>query len=164
MNKELVLIGKILSTHGLIGNVKLQSFFEEPMDIFNYNLYDKNGNIISCEKICDTSKFDTFIVHFKNINSIDETKEYRNFEIFIKRDDLEDIGENEVYINDLIGMQVDCTNKKGVVCDVYNYGAGDVIEIKWENGKIESIPFVNNYVKQVDKINKIIYIETPKYI
>ena len=49
-------IGKILTTHGLDGAVKLQSFCENPEDIFNYNLFIFNNQPISCKKVGLTSK------------------------------------------------------------------------------------------------------------
>ena len=163
--KNLICIGRILSTHGLIGNVKLESFCENVTDIFNYELFDKNYNKMSCKKVAKTNKYNVFIVKFENINSIEEAEKYRNFEIFTKKDNLEEINDNQVYINDLIGMVVNGDNKTGIVNDVYNYGAGDSIEILWDdNKKLESIPFTKDFIKKIDKENKILYIDLPKYI
>lgn len=159
---DLVLIGKILTTHGLDGNVKLESFCEEANDIFTFNLYDSNGNSMPCKQVGKTSNPAIFLAKFDKINSIDEAKEYRNFELFIKREDLEDLSDDQFYVSDLIGMKVVAEDKEGIVDSSYNYGAGDAIEVKWNDGKMESIPFNDSYIKKVE--NEVIYVELPTYI
>ena len=103
---KLILIGKILATHGLNGNVKLESFCENPQDIFGYTLYNNKGEAMPCKQVGKTSNPTIFLVKFDNINSIDEAKEYKNFEIFIKRKDLKELDKNQFYISDLIGKKV----------------------------------------------------------
>ena len=164
MTKEFVAIGKILTTHGLIGNIKLESFCENPEEIFSYNLYTNNGNKISCRKVGKTSKNNIFIAKIDGVNSIDEAMELKNNEIFVKREELQETEEDEVYIDDLLNMKVNGDGKTGSIIDVYNYGAGDVIEIKWDDNKIESVPFTKDFIKDVDKENNIIYINLQKYI
>lgn len=159
---KLILIGKILATHGLNGNVKLESFCENPQDIFGYTLYNNKGEAMPCKQVGKTSNPTIFLVKFDNINSIDEAKEYKNFEIFIKRKDLKELDKNQFYISDLIGKKVITDTKNGVVDKSYNYGAGDVIEVKWNDGKIESIPFNETYIKDIQE--DVIYIELPTYI
>lgn len=164
MSTKQILIGKILSTHGLTGNVKLESFCENPQDIFSYNLYDLNGNKLNCKQVGKTSKLNVFLAKFDNINSIDEAREYRNFEIFIKKEDLPEVADDEIYIDDLIDMNVNGEGKLGKVVDVYNYGASDVVEIKWEDGKTETVPFTEDFIQEIDKNNNVLYINLPKYI
>lgn len=158
-------IGKFLSTHGLKGGIKLQSFCEIPEDIFDMNLYLKNENKIICKKIGNTSKSDIFLAQINGVNSIEQAEQYKNTEVFVKREELEEPEEDEYYINDLIGAKVICDNKTGIVKDIYNFGAGDSIEIQWDDTKkIESFPFIEQYIKEVDIKNKTINIEKPKYI
>lgn len=156
-------IGKILTTHGLNGILKLQSFCENPADIFNYKLYNSNKEQMPCKKEGLTSKKDVFLAKFDNINSIDEARNYRNTLLFIKKSDL-DIDDTEIYINDIIGMSVISNKKTGKIIDFSNYGAGDIIDIQWDNGKTESISFNKNIIKSFDKDKNILNIETPVYI
>ena len=105
-----------------------------------------------------------FISQINDISDRNEAEKLRDFELFINRSDLEDLKENEFYINDLIGMTIKAENENGLVKNLYNYGAGDVLEIEWENGKNEDIPFNDNYIKNVDLENKTIYVIKPEYI
>jgi 16S rRNA processing protein RimM len=160
----MIAIGKFLSTHGLNGGMKLNSYCEIPGDIFNLGLYDGNENSIKCKKIGNTSKNDVFIVLINEIDTIDGVESYKNQEIFVKREELENTAENEVYIEDLMEMGVVSGDLRGAVNDFYNYGAGDVIEILWTNGEKEDIPFTEPYITKMDKKNSIIYVEKPNYI
>lgn len=162
MNKE-ILIGKITAPHGIKGAVKIISFAEKPIDIFKYNVFDKNNNIINIKRI-GTLNNGMFISQIDNIKDRNEAEKLRNVELFINRSDLEELKENEFYIDDLIGMIVKSDKEDGLIKNVYNYGAGDVLEIEWKNKKNEDIPFNNNYIKSIDIENKIIYINKPEYI
>lgn len=157
-------VAKILATHGLEGVVKLQSFCENPNDVFSYILYDSNKKEMFCRKVGLTSKKDIFLAKFDGINSVDEAKNYRNTILFAKKDDLGDNDSSAIYINDLIGMSVISGDKIGKIVEFSNYGAGDIVDIEWNNGKTESILFNKNIVKSFDKDKKILTIETPEYL
>jgi 16S rRNA processing protein RimM len=160
----MITIGKFLSTHGLNGGIKLNSYCEEPEDIFNIKLYDKSGNSIACKKIGNTSKSDVFIALVNDISSIEGVEMYKNQEIFLKREEMGEAGEDEVYVEDLVGIKVISGDLQGVVSDFYNYGAGDTIEVAWSDGEREDIPFTAPYVVKIDKKNSTIYVEKPTYI
>ena len=159
---KMVLIGKILTSHGLVGNVKLESFCENPSDIFNYELFDNVGKLLHCKQVGKTSNNNVFLVKFDHINSIEEAREYKNFEIYTKRSNFKNLDNNQFYVDDIIGLKVQADGKSGIVDNFYNYGGGDTIEVKWDNNKIESIPFNNNYIKKIE--NGVVYVELPTYI
>jgi 16S rRNA processing protein RimM len=160
----MIAIGKFLSTHGLNGGIKLNSYCEVPGDIFNIKLYDGKGNNITCKKTGNTSRSDMFIVTINDISSIEGVEMYKNQEIFLKREEMKETEEDEVYVEDLIGIKVICEDLRGIVSDFYNYGAGDIIEITWDHGEKEDVPFTTPYVAKIDKKNSTIYVEKPTYI
>ncbi|MDR2077899.1 MAG: ribosome maturation factor RimM [Rickettsiales bacterium] len=160
----MLLVGKILSSHGLGGNVKLMSLFGNPGDIFNYRITDKNGKVMKFSKVGATARQDIFLAKFEQINSIEDARKYSNFELFAETSELPAIGEDEVYLEDLVGMSVIGGDKRGVVDSVANYGAGDLLDITWDDGKTESILYSDNFIEYVDKNNRIITINPPNYI
>jgi ribosomal 30S subunit maturation factor RimM len=89
---------------------------------------------------------------------------YKNQEIFVKKEELDDVDDDEIYVNDLIGMKVIANDLHGTVNNFYNYGGGDTIEVIWSNGDRDDIPFVEPYITKIDKKNLVIYIEKPTYI
>jgi 16S rRNA processing protein RimM len=160
----MLLVGKILSSHGLAGNVKLISFFEEPEDIFKYKIVDGNKKIMKFKRIGSTARKDIFLVKFEQLNSIEEAKKYSNFELFAEIDELPTADKNEVYLEELIAMAVVGGERRGVVTAVSNYGAGDMLDIRWSDGRLESILFNDSCIKCVDKNNRVITIDPPYYI
>ena len=161
MNK--ILIGKITSVHGIKGAVKIISFAEIPENIFNYQVFDKEGKVVKIKKIGILNN-GSFISQINDINNRNEAEKLINLELFIDKSELKSLQDGEFYINELIGMKVKSDNSFGKVINIYNYGAGDVMEIKLENNKSIDIPFVEQYVKNIDIKNQIIEVELPEYI
>ena len=71
--------------------------------------------------------------------------------IFIKRKQLPDLDEDTWYHHDLIGLKVKDANKKyiGNITALYNFGAGDIVEIEYLSGKKEMFPFDEYFVKEI---------------
>ena len=159
----MLLIGKFLATHGVDGGIKIISYCENPEDIFSMKLFLENKQQISCVKKCNTSKIDTFVAYVNDIKNIEDVEKFKNKEIYSSEDELKE-NEETVYLEDLMNMKVVADGKTGTVVNIYNYGAGDSIEIKWQNGETETIPITEQYVKSIDKPNHTIFIEEPTYI
>jgi 16S rRNA processing protein RimM len=164
MMRNMIAIGKLLSTHGLRGGIKLNSYCEKPEEIFNLKLYDADGNRIVCRRIGNTNKDDVFTVLVNDINAIDDITPYKNKEIFVKREELPEIRDDEIYVDDLLRMKVMSEDETGVVVGSYNHGAGDIMEILWDGGEKSDIPFVERYIKKIDKSASTIYVEKPTYL
>ena len=138
-NNDKVLIGKITSSHGVRGQVKIMSFAQNPVDIDNYNpIFDTNNNEL---KIKITSKAqgknsDIFIVTISGISDKNHADDLKNTELFINKDQLSDDEDGEFYYTDLIGLKViNNGDEVGKVIDVVNYGAGDIIEIEFDESQ-----------------------------
>ena len=160
---EYILIGKVTTVHGVKGAVKVISFAENPEDIFKYKIFNKDCEIINLKKIGILSN-GLFISQINDINDRNEAEKLRNLELFINKSELKVLNNDEFYIDELIGMKVDSSGKLGKINNIYNYGAGNIMEIVWEDKKNTDIPFAEPYVKNVDRKNKTVYIELPEYI
>lgn len=166
-----VLIGKITGVHGLKGQVKIMSFSQNPQDIGNYpKLFDKNNKELA---IKITSKAqgknnDVFIANIANIKDRNAAEDLRNTEIFINKADLPESEDDGFYYVDLIGLDVlsQENEKIGQVQDVMNYGAGDIIEIDFnekskQKEKIQMFSFRDEIFPEVDLEKKFIKIIFP---
>jgi 16S rRNA processing protein RimM len=161
----MIIVGKFLSTHGLSGNIKLNSYCEEPESIFSLKLYESNGGPIVCKKVGNTSRKDVFLASIGGVKTIDEAKLYRNVEIFVKREELDETSGDEFYIEDLKNMKVIASDgEQGRVSDFRSRGRNGTMEILWESGKKEEMPFAEPYLRQIDRENSIIRVEKPTYI
>jgi len=167
MEKNIV-VAKILTTHGVKGFVKLESYMEKPKDIFNYseNLYDKNNKQIRI-KFVGTSKPNVFITKIDGVDDMDLAKIYKNMELYLDLKLLPKSENDEFYFDELIGLKVESIDKKssGEIIGVEDFGAGVVIEIKWENEKnTESLPFVDDYFKEINTKKGFVIVDRPEYI
>ena len=71
----------------------------------------------------------------------------------MNKDVLPELEEEEFYHTDLIGLEArdEAGNFIGEVIGIYNFGAGDMLEIKTSGtGKSEMIPFTKAYVPTVN--------------
>lgn len=167
MSKKIV-VAKILTSHGVKGFVKLESYMEKPKDIFNYsdNLYDVNGKKFKIDFV-GTAKPNIFISKIEGITDMDVAKSYRNTELYMDMDLLPDTNEDEFYYNELIDLKAKSLDGKslGVIVGVDDFGAGVVIEIKWDGEKSEeSLPFIEDYFKEIDIEKGYVIVDRPEYI
>ena len=154
---KLILVGKITSPHGIKGEVKIASYTQDPIDIFKYSLKLHDATELHIAKYKPALE-NIFICRLDDVNNRTEAEKLANIEIFAQRDQFPIAKENEFYIHELMNMNViDTTGKEiGTVIGVYNFGAGDIIEIKFNNDKIEMFGFSHAVFPQItDKITFI---------
>lgn len=125
-----VVIGKIGAPYGVKGWVKIHSFTEEPDAVFNYQPWQVGESAVTVDQWRVQGK--AFVAKLEGVESRDSADALKNLEIEIDASLLPDLGDEEFYWRDLKGMRV--VNLKGydlgVVQDVFNTGANDVLQIK----------------------------------
>lgn len=159
MNDKVV-VGQIISAHGIQGQFKIKSFTTDPDDLFTFNklFIDEKYDEIFLKKIRSLNEY--FIVSCSEIDSRNKVDDILNKNILINRSQLPDIGD-EFYFNDLIGLSV-ISNEEiiGQVISVNNFGSSDLLEVKTlSNDKKYFIPFNDKTIEQVDQKKKIIYLK-----
>lgn len=148
-----ILVGKIVAPQGIRGEVRIQTYSDNPADFKKFHVLSDR---FSAEDFKFVREIPNSTVIIAKINGFDDrnvAETLRGTELFIGRDDLPALGEQEYYQTDLIGMTV---NQRGniigrVVC-IQNYGAGDILEM--ENG--DMVSFVG---ASVDMDAKTIYVK-----
>ena len=137
MNTEnKILVGKIVAPQGIRGEFRVQSFADKPMDFKKFH--------IICDK-CENEQFhfvrvlkqNIIIAKIDGITDRNTVESLRGTQLYISRDDLPKLKEDEYYQSDLIGFDVIREGVKiGVVDGFQNFGAGDIIEL--DNGEMVS--------------------------
>ena len=86
--------------------------------------------------------------------------------LFVARDALPDTEEDEYYHADLIGLSARTASGEtyGVVRGIYDYGAGDVIEIEREMDRPILFPFTRENVPEIDLAAGALVIDPPAEI
>ncbi|MCL2567780.1 MAG: ribosome maturation factor RimM [Alphaproteobacteria bacterium] len=165
LSKDKVLLAQIVATKGLIGELKLKSFTENPLSLLEFEIFTDTN--LSLKILSGYVQGNLVIVKIKGIDTIEQAKNLVGLQLFTNRENLPKEAEEEFYYVDLIGLSVlDSHGEKiGKVAAVNNYGAGDFLEIKKLDGTIETIMFTKENVPTVAieegyiAINKINYID-----
>lgn len=159
-----LLVGDIVSTHGIRGEVKVNIVTDDlsRFDVGN-NLYVLKDNVY--QKITVSSfrlHKNMALITFNNIKDINDVVSYLKLSLYIDKDEVPELEEGMYYYDDLIGLDVidvnNDNNKVGKVIDVVEVPQGCILRIKKTNGKQALVPYVEEFIKKVDLENKTIEI------
>lgn len=152
MELKQILVGKIVAPQGIRGEVRVQTFTDTPADFQKLNIKSSKFNDGDFKFVRTVPNSTVIIAKVNGINDRNAAETLRGTELYIERDALPDLKENEYYQADLIGFDVVRNGQKiGIVDCFQNYGAGDIIEL--DNGDMISFIGAN-----VDVQNKVIYV------
>lgn len=159
-------VGKIINTHGLRGEVKVVTWTDAPEDFENIKkvITKKGGEIVNLTVSKVKYQKNNLIVKFKEINSIEEAELYKNCILSAEKSALPPLPEGIYYIADLIGCSVYSVGGElaGEITDVFTAGAGNVYEVRAENGKKLYLPANEGTVVSTDIENKKIIMDIPE--
>jgi 16S rRNA processing protein RimM len=162
-----VCLGQIGAPHGVRGEVRLRSFTAEPEAIVGYGpLQAEDGGVIEIESLRPAK--DCFVATLAGVRDRDAAERLTNVKLYVPRERLPEIEQaDEFYHADLIGLAAfDRAGKKlGTVVAVHNFGAGDLIEVRADEGKDEGktelIAFTETTVPRVDLQRRMIVVDPP---
>lgn len=163
-NDGKICLGYIAGVHGIKGEVKVKSFTENDRDIANYGVLEDQFGRQHEIKVVGHSK-ELLRVKLKGVEDRNLAETLIGTQFFVSRDVLPKLeDEDEFYQADLIGLKVKLIDSEiivGEVDGVYDFGAGDILDIKIiETGKSEMIPFTKAYVPVVDIKNGYIIVSS----
>ena len=161
--KDLIYVAKVKSTRGVNGEVSVSSLFEVSQSIERYRYFFVEGSWRKIN-VSRTKFFKNHIgIKFEESNNIHDADNLAGKKLYIQKNQLPKLSEESWYHYDLIGLSVrDLDNNLlGKVSGVHNFGAGDIIEIEFINGKNEMLLFDKSFIKDVDvEKNKIVIDKT----
>lgn len=165
MTENKVCIGAIVGVHGIKGEVKVKCFSDDEKNFNRYARFtNKTGKQVFEAKSVGHSK-ELLRVKIKGIDDRNTAETLVGIELYVARDLLPQLKEDEFYHADLIGLSAQ--NKQGdiigTVNALYNFGAGDLIEIKMADKRTELLPFNSQYVPVINIKDRYIIIEMMQY-
>lgn len=163
LEDKMVCMAMITTAHGVKGQVKVKSWTKEPKDFASFScLYNSNGDVEFKVKIVGQIKED-FIVSIEGVNDRNKAEALRGTKLFVKRSMLPELAQGQFYHTDLVGLMAKTSDGKelGRVKAVYNFGAGDMLEI---GDLVDYLPFTNKVVPEVDIENGFILINMPEFV
>lgn len=139
-----VLMATIGAAQGLKGEVRVNSHTAEPLALTTYRVFtDGNGRRFELER--GRLQKTIVIAKFSGVDDRDAAEKLNGTQLFVDRALLDKIptGEDEFLYADLVGLKVldESGQDWGSVAGVFEFGAGDILEIKGLDGKLRMVPF-----------------------
>jgi 16S rRNA processing protein RimM len=132
--KNMVIMGRIVAPYGVLGWLKVLPDTELFDGLLNYENWWVGKDNDWREHQVEQAKVhnDVLLVKFAGVNDRDDAFACKGKQVAVPRDSLPEADEDEFYWSDLIGLQV--SNQQGVdfgvITDVFETGANDVIVVK----------------------------------
>lgn len=159
MKKEYLEAGKIVTTHGIRGEVKIMPYTDTPelLAEFDRLFIGKNKDELSIEH---SRVFKNMVIaKIEGVDTPEAAEKLRNKLLYMHRDDLE-LDEDTYFIQDLIGIEVsdaDTGQVYGKIDDVMQTGANDVYVIKGQDREY-LVPAIADVVISTDIDKNIMFI------
>jgi len=157
-------VGRVVSTHGIKGEVKFQYYNDEKEVFYEYTSFfakNENNRWIIFEPIEIRFYKNFFYLKFKKLDSPEAASFLVNKEFFVREEQLPPLNDNEYYEFQLIGLNI--INQHGIVIGtvarIMHTGAHDLIVVKGERETL--IPMVDDYILSIDIANKNITVIEP---
>jgi len=152
LSEKRICLGKITGAHGLKGLAKIFPYgedvqlFQDLSPLYTAETGDKT--------LCLSLKHRQgkhMLAEIDGITDRDGIDAIKGTELWVARDALPATDEGEYYIEDLKNLIAVDENgdKLGIIAGIHNFGAGDLLEIKFDAGGEALIPFENEYVGNV---------------
>ena len=158
---DYIVVGKILTTHGIKGWLTIKSYTSPLENIFKYNLQVNLDKTFKNIKVTDYRFMSKkTVMKIENINTIEDTSQFINHDLVILKNDLPVIDDNEYYWHQLIGKKVITSDNKtlGIVESLFTSGDNDILVVKTnkKKGKELFIPFLKDNIIDIKLDENII--------
>ena len=148
-----ICVGAVAGAHGVKGDVRIKTFTENPMDIAAYGALSDEAGQNTFEILNTYPDKMGARVRFRNVTSRSQAEALKGTRLYVERDHLPELDEEDFYHADLIGLTAVTVQgeKLGMVKAVHNFGSADLLEIEGQ-----FIPFTKINVPEIDfKLGKL---------
>ena len=151
MKKQFLDSGKIVGTHGIRGEVRIEPWADSPafLSAFKTLYLDERGE--TAIKVRSRPHKNITLCKIEGVDTIEDAERLRGKIVYINRDDVR-LDEGVHFVQDLIGLEVrdfDSGALYGTLTDVLRTGANDVYEIT-RDGKHYLAPVIDEVVREIN--------------
>ncbi|MEX3011688.1 ribosome maturation factor RimM [Hoeflea sp. TYP-13] len=150
---DMVLMAVIGAPHGVRGELRANPHTDDPLALSDYSpLCDETGRVFKVLSVRPAKN--VVVIRLEGINGREAAEALKGTSLYVPRDRLPDdlLEEEEYFHADLEGLTVRDPdgNEHGTVSGVYNFGAGDILELSRHGKKPVMIPFSEAAVPHID--------------
>ena len=151
-----IVIGKIISTHGIKGWVSIDCYAYPPENLKSYKTFLEDNHTKEIRILDIKIMPKKIIIKIQGFDDIAISENALGKNIYIDNKSIPKLEDNEYYWKDLIGLKLLTTKNiyLGIVDFIFNSGSNDVLAIK-NNNIISYIAFVKENICEIDN-DKII--------
>lgn len=148
MKKQFLDSGKIVGTHGIRGELRIEVWCDSPEFLCQFKTlyFDENGT--ESIKVKSRPHKNIVLCKIDGIDTIEQAERLRGKIVYINRDDIK-LEDGVNFVQDLIGLEVkdaDSGISYGKLTDVFRTGANDVYEITDKDGKTYLAPVIDDVI------------------
>lgn len=156
--EEMVVLGKIVSVHGIRGEVKVYSFTDPLDNLLDYRRWTlKRGNEVRQAELAQGRvQGNVLVAKLKGLDDREIARTFAEFEILVPRSELPVLDDGEFYWSQLEGLKVIDQNGQlfGILDHMLETGANDVMVVKPCAGSLDDrerlLPYTDQCVQSVD--------------
>ena len=148
-------IGLFIGPHGIKGEVKVKSFTEIPENLFVYEEFFL-GNQTKPIKLKLVRKIkQNLICIVEDIKTRNEAEKFKSLILYVRRDNLPSLNDDEFYQRDLLDFQVYNLERHnlGFVTSFNDFGGGLLVEVE-KNKKRFYLPIGKPFLKDINYKDK----------
>jgi 16S rRNA processing protein RimM len=147
-----ICLGVVTGAHGVQGAVRIKSFTAVPEDVARYGPLTDEGGVRRFElHLVGTAK-GVVIAHLSDVADRNQAEGLRGLRLYLPRSALPQTAAEEYYHADLIGLEAVLGDGTpvGRVRAVYDFGAGDTLELTRPGGPPVMVPFTRAVVPNIE--------------
>jgi 16S rRNA processing protein RimM len=179
---EYVLVGRIRKAHGIRGEVVIEPFTDEPAAIFAAGrrvfVGTADGELapgapaLEMERVRPPGGAGGWIVKAAGIATRTDAERWRGRWLLLPREELPEPEEGEVYLDDLVGVEVVEAAPEGgagavgerplgTIGEVYELPQGLVLDVVRDGRTVVCLPFSEDVVRELDVERKRMVVVVP---
>ena len=167
-----LVVGHVSRAHGTRGEVFVEPLTDHPGDVFVPGVVLRQGDAQGRAPDPDLPPLRVesvrpfkhgALVTFGGIEDRSEAERYRGRYLLVERDFLPPLSEGEVFLHQLVGMEVVGTDgvRVGEVIEVYELSPADLLEVRTDKGTV-ILPFLESLVRELDVAGRRLVIDAPE--
>lgn len=160
----MVLVGNVVSAHGLTGEFKVYPTTDFPDERFSLGSEIYINDESHAAVVVRSRRQQKFLlVTVEGVNTRERAEGLKGSSLFAKRDEGLSLPEQTYWVDDLVGCVVrlqDSSEALGIIEEVLEYPANDVYVVKADaDGRTVLIPAIHQVVTEVDIEARVVYIQ-----
>jgi 16S rRNA processing protein RimM len=171
LDPDFLVVGHINKPHGTKGELLVWLLTDHPEGVYAPGVVLRMGDGDSDRpdpdlpplRVDEARPFRKgYLVRFGGVDSRSQADLLRGRYLFRETDEIEPLGEGEVFYHQLLGMEVFTKSgaRVGEITEIYEMSPADLLEVRTDSGEI-MIPFLEHIVVEVDVDGARLVVDPP---